>query len=68
MKAIEQFFHVELYRIYYAVQGGSRWRMKSQMKAVEQFIMLQVVQRFNFVDATLACNNSNSGSTLHTCI
>ena len=65
MKAIEQFFHVDFYCIYYAVQGGSRWKMKSQIKAVEQFIILQVVQRFNFVDVTLACNNSNSGSTLH---
>ena len=34
MKAIEQFFHVELYCIYYAVQGGSRWKIKSPMKAV----------------------------------
>ena len=54
---------MELYCIYYAVQGGSRWKIKSPMKAV--VFVYYAAGRFNFVDATLACNNSNSGSTLH---
>lgn len=47
------------------MNGCAVLRDKRQLYNNVDYAAGTVVQRFNFVDETLVCNNSDSGSTLH---